>query len=72
MPLGSTHAYFATILMASLWALFNGGWRIGGGVLTWVAGPPVSVGAHVPADIVSSSVIAVPIVSPFGAQWMRI
>jgi membrane-associated phospholipid phosphatase len=59
----SGHASFAMVLVASLWPLLNGAWRVCGIVfLAWVALSRISVGAHFPSDIVGSYLIAVPIV----------
>jgi signal peptidase II len=59
----SGHASFAMVLVASLWPLFDRGWRIVGVLfLAWVALARISVGAHFPADIAGAYVIAAPIV----------
>lgn len=58
----SGHASFAMALVASLWPQLNRWGRVAGALfLVWVALSRISVGAHFPADIVGSYVIALPI-----------
>lgn len=52
--LPSGHASFAMLMVASLWPVLNGYWRIAGIVLAlWVGLSRISLGAHFPADVVA-------------------
>ena len=52
--LPSGHSSFAMLVVASLWPLLNGKWRIAGMCFVlWVGVSRVSLGAHFPADVMA-------------------
>lgn len=61
--LPSGHVAFAVTFIASLWPMLNRNWRwMGVLFVCWVALSRVNVGAHFPADVLTSLVTALPIV----------
>lgn len=52
--LPSGHSSFAMLVVASLWPVLNGGWRLAGVLFVlWVGISRISLGAHFPADVVA-------------------
>jgi signal peptidase II len=52
--LPSGHSSFAMLIVASLWPILKGRWRVAGSsVVLWVGISRVSLGAHFPADVMA-------------------
>jgi membrane-associated phospholipid phosphatase len=52
--LPSGHSSFAMLVIASLWPVLKGGWRVAGAFFVlWVGISRVSLGAHFPADVMA-------------------
>lgn len=61
--LPSGHSAFAMLIVASLWGVLKGGWRLLAVVfLLWVGLSRVSLGAHFPADVLAGFLLSLVVV----------